>query len=197
MRWFIALVLICGGCSDKNKDAEMPAATSEVAAPKPPISEEPASPGAPLAATSAGDALSQTLAACKAQEEMKLWQLMAIPFREELSALAERMASVLSPAEFAEANAFQEPIETLDVMTYLRVVLRADQEHQNPCWKAATWKELAREEGPALLAVLYELPNGHGRGVLVEKSDAGWLLAKITKSLKPEQYATIVPNYQP
>jgi hypothetical protein len=192
MRWLIAIVLTCGGCNDKPMDANAPA--KEVAAQESPSSEQ---AGSASGAKTAEDALTQTLAACKAHDETELWRLMATPFRGDISALASRMASVLSPAQFAEANAFDDPIETIDAKTFLRVVLRADKEHENPCWKVEAWKEIARDEGPSELAVLYELPNGHGRGVLTTKFGAGWRLSKITKSLKPEQYTTVVSGYQP
>lgn len=160
--------------------------------PTPPIP-----PTSPSVATSAGDALTQTMTACTANDETKLWQIMATAFRSQLSDLASRMASVLSPAEFAKEYKFQEPIETIDGITLLRGVMNSDKEHENPCWKAASWKELGREESPTLLAVLYQLPNGFGRGVLLQKSDTGWELQKITQSLTPEQYKTIVPQYRP
>lgn len=190
----LSTLVLTLGCGKTQRPDE---AHLETGQPAPSQGQLPEPTGAASPTTSSSEVLSQTLGACKTQDEALLWQLMATPFRGQLSSLTSRMASALSPAEFAEAHGYSEPIETLDEEAFLRVVLRTDNEHENMCWKAAAWKELARDESQSQLAVLYELPNGHGRGVLIESSEAGWKLAKITKSLKPEQYATVVPSYQP
>lgn len=153
--------------------------------------------GAERGFASDGEAVMHALSACRAQDGAAMWAAMSDGFRAESEQAALRWAASFTPQQLAEALGYEGTIDRIDGQNLLTVTMHGATEPDNPCWRAAEWTELARDGDASHTAVLYAMPSGNGRGIMVERFGDRWLVAKITQTLLPEEFPAFAPSYVP
>lgn len=107
-------------------------------------------------------------------------------FRHNVAAQARR-ASSIDPKALAELYGYPKPIAELTPERFLGLTLHSKAEEQNPCWRSDEWRQVREAKGGAERTVIYELPTGRVRAVVLRRIDSEWKVEKITPSLTPDK----------
>lgn len=196
-RWGTSALVVALAIGGATAACDSGSTTAEDAATKPtPRDAQPKQSGTPSSAdleanadAGAGKAtVAKMFEVCKAKDGAALHGMFGAQMREQVDAQASRMAEALSAEVLAKDYGYEGKVDEVDGPTLLTMGLGADDEHKNLCWRASEWRLLVDTSEGDFYGAFYELPSGLGRSVTAEKTATGWTIAKVSKSMRPDQW---------